>query len=55
MDDRIEAVARGDCQKLLRDLTLAKAVFQMRTIEAVLCADARSKPGQEMAPQKGET
>ena len=36
MDDRIEAVARGDCQKLLRDLTLAKAVFQMRTVQAAL-------------------
>jgi hypothetical protein len=35
------------CQKLLRDLTLAKAVFQMRTLEAVLCADARSKHDQE--------
>jgi hypothetical protein len=36
MDDNIEAVALADCQKLLRDLTLAKAVFQMRSVQAAL-------------------
>lgn len=32
---------------LLRDLTLAKAVFQMRAVQSVVCASARSKPDQE--------
>lgn len=51
MDDRIEAVA------LLRDLARAKAAFQLRSIEAVLCVSAQSKPDQETAvksPTKGE-
>lgn len=34
---------------LLRDLARAKAVFQLRAIQAVMCADARSKPDQETA------
>ena len=34
---------------LLRDLARAKAVFQLRAIQAVVCADARSKPDQETA------
>ena len=34
---------------LLRDLARAKAVFQLRAIQAIVCADARSKPDQETA------
>lgn len=50
MDDaRIEAVA------LLRDLARAKAAFQLRAIEAVLCASAQSKPDQETALNTQET
>lgn len=36
-----------ECQKLMRDLTLAKAVFQLRAVEAALRASAQSKPDQE--------
>lgn len=37
----------SDVQKLLSELARAKATFQLRAIEAVMCADARSKPDQE--------
>jgi hypothetical protein len=36
---------------LLRGLALAKAVFQLRAIEAALCINARSKPDQETPPR----
>lgn len=49
MDDRTEAVA------LLRDLARAKAAFQLRAIEAVLCASAQSKPDQETAVRTPNT
>ena len=49
MDDRIEAVA------LLRDLARAKAAFQLRAIEAALCASAQSKPDQETAVRTPDT
>jgi hypothetical protein len=37
----------SDRDQLLRDLARAKAAFQLRSLEAVLCADARSKHDQE--------
>lgn len=38
---------RGVSADLLRDLARAKTVFQLRAIQAIVCADARSKPDQE--------
>ena len=32
---------------LLKGLVRAKVVFQLRAIQAIVCADARSKPDQE--------
>ena len=40
---------RGVSADLLRDLARAKTVFQLRAIQAIVCADARSKPDQETA------
>ncbi len=42
-----ERLIGGRDEDLLRDLARVRAVFQLRAIQAVVCADARSKPDQE--------
>lgn len=48
--ERMIGAAKKETDAILRDLARAKVAFQLRAIEAVVCADARSKPDQETRP-----